>query len=410
MHMTSVQSAGASPFVSRGYRWLGQSSLLVWIILFGLALRLLLLFLLRHNEVFLDELDYQSIAVSLLEKGCFCINGHPTAYRAPGEPLFIAGVFKLFGHHLIMVKFLQELLFSILPLYCARLARLLKLGPTEANLTALLVALHPALAYTATTVYPTALAAVFLAVGITYGVSASADRSFPDAIKSGIGLGAAGMFITTFAPLPVLVGIYFIWKRYLRLGLVLGLIGTAPLIAWVGRNRITMGAWVVATNDGFNLFLGANEKATPLSGNWVEPPTLQHGGTELADSRELTADAKWWIKEHPARWVELSLARGLLVLDSVGRPVSQGAHTGLGAKLVAWSLLPFVLLGVGGLWAYRSTMSAWLVGLALMLVILSSAITIVKPRFRFPCDPLLAPFAVGLIAKFKSSRAWPDKQ
>ena len=35
---------------------------------------------------------------------------------------------------------------------------------------------------------------------------------------------------------------------------------------------------------------------------------------------------------------------------------------------------------------------------AVALVVLSSAFTIVKPRFRFPCDPLLGVFAAATAA------------
>ena len=112
----------------------------------------------------------------------------------------------------------------------------------------------------------------------------------------------------------------------------------------------------------------------------------------------------------PTRWTELTLGRALAVLDSVGRPRTPGPHEDLWAKAVAWAMLPWILFGVAGLWIDRRAPEGRLVALAFLLVFVTSSVTIVKPRFRFPVDPLLAIFAVHFVFRVASaiSARWRD--
>ena len=86
-----------------------------------------------------------------------------------------------------------------------------------------------------------------------------------------------------------------------------------------------------------------------------------------------------------------------VLLDSSGQPKTTGAHSGGIARLAGWLLLPVVLAGLAGLWLYRANPLSWLLAAALALVAASSAITIAKPRFRFPCDPVLFVFSAAAV-------------
>jgi hypothetical protein len=366
----------------------------------GVLLRLALLLAVRHSQGFPDEQEYQNLAVTLLHEHRFAMAGWPSAYKAPGEPMFLAGVYALVGQRLVLAKVLQEFVLAMVPVFCWRLARLLGMAVGWANLAALLGAFDPALNYAATTIYPTALTAVALTAGVFYAALAARDDASGAAIKSGIGFGAAGLLTTTFAPLALLVGLYLAWKRKMRVALIVCVVGMLPAAVWMARNRGAMGEWILSTNGGVNLYLGANDAATPRSGNWVEVPfSIRAGGVEVPVEKEYTQAAEGWIRVHPGRWVELSVCRAVLVVDSVGRPVTAGLHSSRMAQVVGWAMLPVVLLGVAGLWIFRRCAAAWFVAMALGLVTVSGAATIVKPRFRFPCDPLLMTFAAGVLAK-----------
>jgi len=352
----------------------------------GVLLRLALLLAVRHSQGFPDEQEYQRLGISLLHEHRFALAGWPTAYRAPGEPMFLAGVYAVFGQHLPLVKVAQELLLAVVPVFCWRTARLLGVGLGWANLAAMFAAFDPA------------LTAVTLTAGVFYAALAARDDTSGAAIKSGIAFGTAGLLTTTLVPLSVLVGLYLAWKRSMRVALIVCVLGMLPAVVWLARNRSVIGEWVLATNGGVNLYLGANDAATPRSGNWVEAPLSIREG-EVAVEGRYTQMAEGWIRQHPARWVELSVCRALLVVDSVGRPITAGIHSGRVAQLVGWAMLPVVLLGMSGLWVFRGTAVAWFLAMALGLVTISGAVTIVKPRFRFPCDPLLMTFAAGTLAQ-----------
>lgn len=204
-------------------------------------------------------------------------------------------------------------------------------------------------------------------------------------------------------------GIMLLRRQY-RLALVVGLLGTLPTVIWMARNNQAIGRFTVATNGGYNLFLGANDDATPMSGNWVDPHLFDETRIgEVAVDDEYKKLAVSWIKQHPGHWVELAFERAVVVFDSVGNPRTQGLHSGLLGHLMGWIMLPVVLLGVVGLFARYKHPLSWLTMAALFLVVTSSAVTIAKPRFRFPCDPLLAEFSVVGFLSLKEKLSSPDK-
>ena len=303
---------------------------------------------------------------------------------------------------------LEAVLLGALPALCALLSRTLGLSTPAAKLSALFITSHPGLAYSATTLYPTVLTAVALTTGVVFSVLANKGGSFFPALGAA-SLAVAGLATTTFAPLPLLIAIYYGFKRKLRPAMILGLVGMLPPLLWIERNHDRFGEWTIATNGGVNLYLGANNDATPMSGNQHgrdEIDTVFHAGiAELKQDHRFARYAKNWIHTHPFRYAELSVERGLLVVDSVGNPVTKGFHSGRAAHMTAWCMLPFVLLGFVGLLIFRRTEAGIFSILAVGLVILSSSLTMMKPRFRFPCDPLLATFASAAIYSAHRSRS-----
>lgn len=369
----------------------------------GLLLRLVLLFFVsRHKTVFLDELDYDTIAVSLLKKHQYFMILGPTAFRPPAEPFFIAAVYATIGQAHQIVPLLHAVFLTAVPFLCAALGRRMGLSLWAANTGALIASLHPGLAYAATTLYPTALTAVALTAGLLCSSIAAENDCKAESVKGGLALGLAGSLTTTFVPLPLLAAAYCIWKRKMRAAVIIGILGMTPALIWLIRNDIVFGEFTIATNGGMNLYLGANDDATPLSGNWVRYMPPFDPGLTIAD--EVALDhmyqryAKAWIHAHPARYAWLCVERGVMVIDSVGRPKTGGIHSGLGEKVVGWSMLPLTLLSLVGLWFQRRKPASFFTASALLLIAASSAFTLVKARFRFPLDPALDVFAVAAIA------------
>ena len=382
----------------------------------GTLMRLLLIYYMHihGSPTFYDEQNYDHIATSVsLGQGYVQFGNHYSAYRAPAQPLFLALIFRFLGHHLIFAKIIEAILLAMIPFICARIGHDLGLGIAASNVGAALAAFHPGLAYASATLYPSVLTVCGVTLGLWLCCRLICKANFRKSIAAGLSLGVAGSATTTFAPLALLASLVMISKRSYRSAIIVGLVGTIPVIVWMVRNEVVMGKFTVATNGGYNLFLGANDNATPMSGNWVEPhlPNAYDRG-EIAVDEDYQAQAVHWIKVHPTHWARLVLARSVLVFDSVGNPSTQGLHSGVLGHIAGWLMLPIILMGIVGLMFSHRNPLAWLTVAALSLVIVSSASTIVKPRFRFPCDPLLCEFAVvgflGLKSKSQKIEYIPE--
>ncbi|MGE0712523.1 MAG: glycosyltransferase family 39 protein [Planctomycetota bacterium] len=90
-----------------------------------------------------DSASYLGPAHGLLEQGCYCMGGEPTALRPPGYPVFLAAVLGLSGQSLLAVRAAQALLGGLaaagIYLVLARTTR----WPRCALLGGLLAALDP---------------------------------------------------------------------------------------------------------------------------------------------------------------------------------------------------------------------------------------------------------------------------
>jgi len=374
--------------------------LLAWVAL-GLLLRIALVVHGKGNLAFSDERDYDALATALLESNGFWLRGQASAYRPPGQVVFLAAVYAVAGHRPLVAELVQAVLLAIIPFAVLALARRATPRPWVPEIAAALAAVHPGLAYSSATLYPVTITAVAVAVGAWLASQVASRAAVPRAALAGIALGCAGAATPYFVPLPPLAALVVYRRGGAAVAVVLGVVGLLPAGAWMMRNAHALGAPTLGTNGGYNLALGANDRSTFRSGNWIEPDPID----DAAARNELTRDAAWgrsgrrWIVEHPARWAVLALGRAVAVLDSVGKPRTVGLHDNPWAKLVGWAMLPWVVFGLAGLWINRRTPETRIVALAFLLVVAASSATIVKPRFRFPVDPLLAIFATDFVLR-----------
>jgi hypothetical protein len=134
----------------------------------------------------------------------------------------------------------------------------------------------------------------------------------------------------------------------------------------------------------------------PEIGNWPDRDAIQGTG------RIETLFSQRWLL--PGAVLAAALCRVLRLA------VSGRQHHSLGARLVGWAMLPLILLSLPGLWLYRRSPLAWMTTGALLLVMVSSGLTTGKPRFRFPCDPLLIIFSVAALQSTISARTHKARQ
>lgn len=373
----------------------------LWLWLLVLALvPLRVWFAWNHGDAptFYDEGDYHQIAANLAAGEGFSGSYGPTAFRPPGQPLFLAVVYAVFGTSLRNAYIAQALLASLLPLVTMWFARSELKHSGWASLAGAFSALHPGLAYASTTLYPVVLTSVCLVVGVSHVRRAALRESRWSAPAAGLALGMAGLATPYLAPLAGVGGVLLAARGRFGRGLVVALIGLLPVGLWVARNADVLGAPVLGTHGGYNLALGANDRASVFSGNAIEPDLsrAEAPDNEVARDCAYREVALAWIAKNPERWLSLAAGRALATLDSTGRPATGQAPSGAKVWVVGLALTAVVVAGLVGVVRSRRRIAAQLLAAAFLLVVLSAAATISKPRFRFPCDPLLAVY--GLVA------------
>ena len=89
--------------------------------------------------------DYDALALNLAEGNGYRLHADtaPTMMREPGYPLFLAGVFRVFGYNIEGARFANVLLAIAISLMIAKLARALFDNPTVSIVAVLLFLFHP---------------------------------------------------------------------------------------------------------------------------------------------------------------------------------------------------------------------------------------------------------------------------
>jgi len=354
------------------------------------------------------------------------------AFRTPLYPLFLAGVYRLFGTDPLVPRLAQMTLGLGLVAICWRMA-LHTHGSRVAALTALLAGTYGMFIYFEGEVLGAALI-TFLAAGATLLLlEGDARGSLSRLALGGVALGLAAV---THALAVVLAPVAVVWAS--RRGRALGaaaavLVGAAlPIGIVVARNAAAPDGLVgIASQGGINFYIGNHAGAdgkSALAPGFPEPESaLDHGEYQdnvavaartLAErdlGRELTAneiDRYWyarglqWWADHPKDALVLT-ARKLIFfwngweiannrdLRDQARRFTPILGFFLGQLTV---LLPFALFGLfrTGVRGRPRTLlagflAAWTVGVCAFFVC---------SRFRVPSIPWLLPFAAAGVFAF----------
>lgn len=350
-----------------------------------------------------DAADYDLLAMMLLERGEFAVRpGQPLANLQPGYPLFLAGVYALFGHRLWAARGAQALVGAFTALLALLLGRRL-FGERAGVLAAIGVALSPELVAASSLLLTEVWFAFLLGVAVWTFLVAE-ERGRPAAfLAAGLAAGLAALTRgTALVLLPLMAGsILLRWPRP-RAFLLAGLFVAAsllPLAPWIARNYIRFGAFIPVRTAGGHVAWSGNY--LPWDGEWRghEPPLsdLVAGRTEVEADRILYREA-WamiaaepgahlllWVRKIPRFWLGVPGSELLLA----GRP---GVIAFLGGS---WAVV--LALGLGGAMgaARRDGRGVRLVLLALAGFTLLHLPLVAIPRFRVPLIPLVMPLAAA---------------
>jgi 4-amino-4-deoxy-L-arabinose transferase-like glycosyltransferase len=393
----------------------------------------------RHGfALFGDAWDFDRCAWSLAQGHGYCTSliaapGAPSAFRPPGYPFLLAGVYSIAGHSFTAARLLGAALGAL----SAGLTTILALTITGRRAVALLagalVALLPSMvALTGAPLsenlfIPLALSITLLALRL--------DRRshwLPWALL-GLGCGLAALTRTVGA-LLVLAAIWPLFRGarpridLLKPGLALlgGLV--VALAPWAIRDAVVLGRFVpLTTQGGYTMVTAYNDQniAAHTPGANREPNNLPEFAVLLRrtdvseaeiDSRE-RSEALSVITGHPLFAVRVTLSHLPRLFYLAPDPVtSRIANTEMAVPswLAGWFapttvvLLGLAIAGLIALWQLRPAGLA-LVVLVPALLLLGVAPLLDSPRYRIPLDPFLCVFAslavVSLVDLLRAARA-----
>lgn len=191
-----------------------------------------------------DFLSYEAIALNVLNGNGFSYDGlNPTAGDAPAYPLFLASIYKVFGHNHNAVRVIQILLLagiSLLTYFTAR--RHLGLSGALSGLAGVLVALWPYFILYATLLLTEMFYAFFLMLAVFFLLEFNRSFKKKSGILSGFAMALAALARPVALFLPFWSALFgFLWKRkkeIFKKQLLIVLIFCAVLSPWVVRNYL----------------------------------------------------------------------------------------------------------------------------------------------------------------------------
>lgn len=361
-----------------------------------------------------DPADYSQIAHSIAHGHGYPPSrvvpaGGPSAFRPPGFPFFLAGVYKLSGDSLTAARVAQAVLGTVAVGLIALIALELW-GPLVGLVAGLLAAVFPPLIIDGMSLLSEPLFVACMLAAIFALLRWRRGGRIPWLVAAGV---LTGLTILTrqngellLLPLLFAARRSGSWRRlrsYVAPALLLACTA-AIVLPWTIRNAVELHGFVpVSDQDGYTLAGTYNPTSRAASGLWLvanhDPATARviarHARSgELALDNQLRTQARKFALAHPGYLLTIAFHNTLRLFNLGGTKFERDAARGdynLGpnwARLMTFGLFPFLVLAIAGLFT-RATRRApawfWAIPILMWLPIMVLATN----RIRAPIDPFL---------------------
>jgi len=259
---------------------------------------------------------FNDYAQNLAKSRMFSRNGtEPTAFHPPLYPLLL-GVLVMLGGGIITARLINflALFITLLILFFWLEKRHSGLAPV---FSLILTLAYPVLFYTASTLYPQTIGALFLVLTIAlYWQEPSRMRN---GILAGIAMGLAVLTIPTlfFVPFFILLFSLVFCRSTLRKAIILIVLTFVVMSPWIIRNYLVFHRFIpLSTNSGLNFLIGNNPEATPNSGvnvniQSIHEEVVRQGLNEFDANRYYVEKALSFIRENPTHYIGLYILKVL---------------------------------------------------------------------------------------------------
>lgn len=354
--------------------------------------------------------------------GIALVNDWVIARVGPGYELFLAGFYKIFGHHLQIIWVAQAVLHALSALLVFLISKKIfraTAAPTIGLIAAALVALSPDQITISAMLLTETLGIFLLLATILAGYGYLEKPNFWR-----VTIFVAIFFLAVMVRTPTIfllapIGALFIWKKYWRHAIYFAVALVILFAPWTIRNYQLYGVFLPTNvSAGLNLLMGnyLGASGEQESDNVVIAILLKQNSNIIDTDKTARQMAIQTIIHAPGTFVLRTLHRASIYF-SLARPTGFWFHLVGWPRLLTiitstlWTAILFLGAAIGiGSWLKNAATDRkrvlLLLGYAFVLPLSIIAI-VVETRYRMPIYPLLAIFAgYGFYLLAKKRVSW----
>jgi 4-amino-4-deoxy-L-arabinose transferase-like glycosyltransferase len=353
-----------------------------------------------------DAADYHQLGLSLSSGQGFSVGGVPASYRPPLYPLFLAGIYAVFGAHPAAVRVAQALVdigtCLLLYYWVGR-----RFGEKHALLTFLFAAISISAIASVRVLLSECVAAFLVTLTMVLFDELARTREPLRAVAVGIVAGLLTLTRGIMVFLPLFLAALLLRRRALVLAAVMVAAYALTLAPWLVRNQRVLGEPVLTTQGGLTFYSSHFRAPGQPYGVLTrdEETTRAAVLSPLEQDHRLTRITFQKLSRDPLRLVRAIPVKLLYLLVPLDWEV-------IGNRTPNPTFALVMLLAIAGLRSLRDDFSLHAL-LPLGYLMLMAILFYGSPRFRLPAEPLLCPLAVlgalRLLARVRSSKARPAK-
>lgn len=386
-----------------------RKDLIAPIIIFVLAFSLRLSFIIFWHPAALvaDEVDYDRIASSLLnKKGYVNEFGQLTASRPPAYPIFLSGLYCIFGRNLFLVRIIQTIIGSFACLLIFYLAKDI-FGNKTAFLAGLFSAVHLGFIAQSAKILTECLSIFILLCSVIFFHKLKKAQVCKKRYYACFGLmmGIASLVRSNLSILFFMLGIFLVCdlfqkqlavKNVVHYIVICGIAFIVPIAPWAIRNYAVFHGFIpLSTFQGIALYTSYKPLDGKIYGFTPKDEITEKAKAiinEAERSSFLTKEAVEFVKTNPKVFFNLIGLKLAYFFSPFDWELIRDAVV---YNYLYMFYFPFFILGI---FLYLPKLNALTqLYLPILGVVLTSILFFGLPRFRLPIEPYMIILASATI-------------